>query len=155
MNVASRIRKRFWFVGFVVLLAVLTGCTSSPASVTVRWRTDAEGDVVGFLVYRSTSLDGPWEQVTVAPIPARGDAISGSEYVFTDERPDGARYYVVEEVLVDGTRRRYPPVAATSFPSLLDVPSDVVLVSAALVFGGAVWWLVRTILASRGGSGRF
>ena len=96
----------------LALILVTVFCAAcARRNVTVRWRTETELDVAGFVVYRGPGPDGPWEQVGPV-IPARGDAIGGAAYTYVDPAPGNARYYLVEAIHVDGTRERFPPLPA-------------------------------------------
>jgi hypothetical protein len=64
------------------------------------WETASEVDTAGFIVYRSQSLDGPFEPIIDTPIPARGDPLVGAAYQYEDrDLVWGQRYYYrLEEV---------------------------------------------------------
>jgi hypothetical protein len=71
-----------------------------PPRIVVIWETASEVDTAGFVVRRSRSPDGPFEPITDAPIPARGDPLVGSSYRYEDrDLVWGQRYYYqLEEV---------------------------------------------------------
>ncbi len=101
------ISRKFLATVFLIGIAFfLSDCTQN---VTVRWQTDVELDIAGFVVYRSPTLTGPWEQASPI-IPARGDSIRGAEYAFRDEHPGRARYYRVEVIHLNGAREKYAPI---------------------------------------------
>ncbi len=63
-------------------------------AVAVEWRTGAETDNLGFLVYRSGSRGGPFQPV--------------SEFIPTlDSNPGGARYLFIDRAVADGVTYYY------------------------------------------------
>ncbi len=100
-----------YLLALALLVFGLAACTSP--RVTVRWSTETELDVVGFVVYRGPTANGPWEQVSPV-ISARGNSVQGAEYTYTDEHPGHAQYYLIEEILANGRRHRHPPIHVVS-----------------------------------------
>ncbi len=80
-----------------------------PASVTMEWTTETELETAGFNWYRSQSADGEFVQINKTLIPAKGDALSGASYTFTDSNVMAGEtyFYVLEEVEYDATTNRY------------------------------------------------
>jgi len=69
----------------------------------IQWETSSEVDVVGFLLKRSESIDGPYE--TVSPfITAKGSTISGKKYEYEDGQIDAEKdyYYQLFEIDSEG-----------------------------------------------------
>jgi large repetitive protein len=50
------------------------GASISTVSVVLDWDNNAEADLAGYLVYRSSSADGPWSKLTSAAISTSGYA---------------------------------------------------------------------------------
>jgi hypothetical protein len=85
--------------------------TRARRGVRVAWRTDSELDLLGFNVYRQRKRS---TRVNRRLIAARGGR-SGRAYSVVDRGvtdTSGVRYWL-EEVLVDGSRGRYGPVAVS------------------------------------------
>jgi len=79
------------------VLASFTARVSSHTA-TLKWVTSAEPDISGFLVLRGLDADGPWERISDALIPSRGDASRGATYHFRDRVPSrlATVYYLVQ-----------------------------------------------------------
>lgn len=89
----------------------LASFTAEPAdgAVDVRWETGAEVDNVGFNLYRSTSLAGPFEKVNDQLIAAQGSA-TGAVYEYVDHDGDARSVYRLEDIDYSGTRTQHLPV---------------------------------------------
>jgi len=70
----------------------------------VTWETAGEAGMLGFNLYRATSLAGPWQPVNVALVPGRGASASGADYVLRDAPGPGTFLYRLEEVDSRGKR---------------------------------------------------
>jgi hypothetical protein len=84
--------------------------------VTMRWRTLAELETVGFNVMRSTTTEGLYEQVNGGLIVARGEGLGGASYEFVDQAVEAGvtYYYYVQEVLATGGVVDYPEWTVSS-----------------------------------------
>jgi LruC domain-containing protein len=71
------------------------------AEVLLSWETQREPDLAGFHLFRSTSPDSGYQQITTELIAARGDAISGDIYTHADSPSSPNRDYYYKLVLVD------------------------------------------------------
>jgi len=74
----------------------LVSFTAAPAQgrVVLSWTTGAEVDNYGFNILRSTSPNGPFEQVNPTVIPAMGISPGGATYTFVDSNVlYGITYY--------------------------------------------------------------
>lgn len=93
-------------------LGILLAWLVWPPRVVVRWETASEVDTAGFFLYRADSPDGPFLPLSDAPIPARGDPLTGAAYRFEDREVAWGRvyYYQLEELERTGARNRYPDV---------------------------------------------
>lgn len=101
-------RSLFWGLALVAVLVALVvavlGDRLWPTKVVVRWSTATEIAVAGFNLSRAETPTGPFEQVNPQMIPARGDELTGAEYVFEDTTVQSGRtyYYRLEEVDMTG-----------------------------------------------------
>jgi len=78
--------------------------------ITVEWSTSSETNHDGFHVYRSHSLDGPWQSLT-------SDLVRGqSPYSYRDTRvqPNTTYYYKIGAVDFSANEVMYGPVEATT-----------------------------------------
>lgn len=92
------------------------GTKSSQGSVSVNWTTGTELDNAGFNLYRSTSLDGARTRLTSKMLAARGDALSGGSYSFSDASGYGTFYYWLEDVSYSGKTTLHGPALAVVTP---------------------------------------
>jgi hypothetical protein len=120
--------------------------------VLVAWETALEIDTVGFNLWRSTALDGEYERVNAALIPAVSlGGVRGGSYIYADAdvTPGTTYYYRLEEIEIDGARNWYGPIstgaeaptAVTSFAARAvawDSPTFVLVAVAAVVGAGLV-----------------
>ncbi len=99
------------------LTLALAGCLG-PTAVTVEWTTASEVDHAGFNLYRGDSPDGPWIKLNQNLIPPAGDPIVGGRYSYVDDdvEPGRTYYYLLEDVALDGTTTRHPPIAVVAGP---------------------------------------
>jgi hypothetical protein len=72
----------------------------SSGNVSLTWVTSSEAGTSGFVLYRAIDPNGPWELITPSPIPARGNATTGSTYFFGDRTPKrlATVYYQVQAI---------------------------------------------------------
>ena len=84
--------------------------TTSPGSITLKWRTESEQENYGFYLYRGLSKDGPWEKVNNTVIPGHGTTSEPHDYRFVDNgvRKNTTYYYQLEEVDFKGNASRKP-----------------------------------------------
>jgi hypothetical protein len=84
--------------------------------VVVRWTTESEVGILGFHVLCSGDEFGPFERISTAVIPCRGNSSSRTEYVFGDKNIENGKsyWYRIEELNTDGTSRLFGPVRAVS-----------------------------------------
>jgi len=83
-----------------------------PYRNTVRWSTASEVDNFGYDVYRGNSKDGPFERITIDPVPGAGTSDETHKYSFVDEKidPYQSYFYYVESISLAGHRERFTPV---------------------------------------------
>jgi hypothetical protein len=74
-----------------------------PTQVNVTWGTERETDAVAFVIERATVLD-PAQALIIRIEPARGSAVTGFDYQFTDTEltPGQIYYYWLIELTTDG-----------------------------------------------------
>lgn len=101
-----------------LLLAAVVTITHllEPPPITVEWRTETEVNAAGFNVYRSLSIDGPYEKVNDGLIPGEGSATSGASYTFVDDsvQPGVTYYYRLEDVELDNSAMQHAPIEYTA-----------------------------------------
>lgn len=92
--------------------------TRTAEGVTIHWATGSELNTQGFHILRSES--GALEDavyLTSTPIPARGSALGGERYSWTDTTPGylgRTVAYWLEEVETTGVSQRFGPVRPTA-----------------------------------------
>ena len=84
--------------------------TTSPGSITLKWRTESEEDNYGFNLYRSLSKEGPWEKVNEQVVPGHGTTSEPHDYRYVDENilKNTRYYYQLEEIDMSGNPKRLP-----------------------------------------------
>lgn len=122
----------------VVGLLALTGALSLvvPREALILWSTESEVETAGFHVFRATSPDGPYEQVTTDLIPSAGDPFSGGSYRFTDREVKLGQtyYYQLEELELTGNFIRldetitYRPAPAPNWIVVLPLLAGLLLI---------------------------
>ncbi len=72
--------------------------------VDLNWRTESEIETQGYHIYRSDAVDGDYQCITSALLPAKGSATVAAEYSFTDTfiDIDKTYWYQVQEVTIKG-----------------------------------------------------
>jgi hypothetical protein len=94
---------------------LLTGLTarSLKARILIQWQTVSESEIVGYNLLRSTSPDGPYDQINPTLITAQDSgAITGASYQYLDANISiGTTYYYLLEVLnFDASSQRFGPI---------------------------------------------
>lgn len=147
-----------WLAACLLLTLLLPGCVG-PASVTVEWTTASEVDHAGFNLYRSESPDGPWVQLNRELIPPAGDPIVGGQYSYVDDTVEPGRtyYYQLEDLALDGSSTRHPPIEVVAGPAggwgdLVWGAMAGLILAAALLAGWRLWARWRRSAASNGPS---
>lgn len=89
-----------------------TPVPEGPPFNRLKWSTASEVDNFGFDIYRSTAEDGPFDRLTVQPIPGAGTVDEPRYYEYKDTAIDpGVEYfYYVESISVDGIREKFSPI---------------------------------------------
>jgi hypothetical protein len=98
-------------------LIELAGFDATPGSnsVAVKWETASETDNAGFNIYRAEAIDGAYEKINEALIPAEGSTTQGSSYAFTDSDVQNRTtyYYKLEDIDLGGISTMHGPISAT------------------------------------------
>ena len=83
-----------------------------PVVNTLKWTTASEVDNFGFDIYRSLNEDGPFDRITVDPLPGAGTTDEPQKYVFVDSEIDPTKdyYYYIESISLGGVREVFSPV---------------------------------------------
>ena len=97
-----KLRDGFW-VTLPFIAAPVEGAFYGTLTVEgtpiIRWTIDSLHDIVGFNVYRATSVDGPYELLNEYPLPAQ----SPGSYEDTTVWPETVFWYELRALLTDGT----------------------------------------------------
>jgi TRAP-type C4-dicarboxylate transport system permease small subunit len=82
------------------------------ATISVEWSTASEIGTAGFNLYRSFSVEGPYEKVNEYLIPASPDPLTGGSYSYIDHDvlPGIMYYYELEDVEFNGSTSRSAPI---------------------------------------------
>lgn len=78
----------------------------------IKWQTASEVDNFGYDIYRGLKEEGPFEKITVTPLPGHGTTDEPSQYEYYDEKiEEGVEYwYYVESISIQGDREKFTPV---------------------------------------------
>lgn len=102
------------------------GATAPATSfVVITWETASELNLIGFNLYRGSSLAGPFSSVNPELIPAQGlGGVFGVVYTFTDldVQPGESYFYFLEALHTDQPATRYDPVLAVVPTKILYLP---------------------------------
>ena len=85
--------------------------------ITLAWETASELDTVGFYLYRSQALNGPYLPLTGDLIPSQAPgSVQGGDYTWVDQDvvPGVTYYYKLEDVDFHGRRTLHGPAQATA-----------------------------------------
>jgi hypothetical protein len=85
-------------------------------AVDLSWETGSEIDNLGFNLYRSTSMSGPYALLTERPIPGLGSSPEGARYHYSDVGLENGvtYYYRLEDIETTGRTEMHGPVSATA-----------------------------------------
>jgi len=107
----------FCGAAYPVTLASFTA-QSNRGTVTIKWTTATEINTAGFLVYQSTSADGPQVQVTANLVASQGGGITGASYTLTNNPGYGTFYYWLKDVDYSGQSSLHGPVVIKVLPAI-------------------------------------
>jgi hypothetical protein len=79
----------------------------------LTWVTESEIDNSGFNIWRADAEAGPYVQLNDEIIPAKGSAVQGAKYTFTDKTAQGKNtyFYELEDIDVYGNSTFHGPVS--------------------------------------------
>jgi len=104
----------------------LLNATVSAKGVTLRWRTEAELDNVGFAVYRSTAKNGNYTKIGF--VYAAEDAEMSNYYQFTDNGVEVGKnyFYYLEDIDTSGAKSKSEIIKVVIPPArpLLPIPKE-------------------------------
>ena len=80
--------------------------------VVLKWRTETEIENLGFNILRAETEDGEYVKINKELIPAKGNSIHGSDYIFIDKNvnPEKTFYYKLEDIDMNGKQTLNGPV---------------------------------------------
>ena len=89
-----------------------TPVPEGPPFNRLKWSTASEVDNFGFDIYRSTSEEGPFDRITLTPIPGAGTVDEPRYYEYVDTAIESGidYFYYVESISVDGIRETFSPI---------------------------------------------
>jgi hypothetical protein len=114
----------------------LAGCTPTdvdlsnfvamtlPQGIQLIWQTAQESDLVGFNLYRSTSLDGSKEMINTGLIPAINPGeLRGNNYAYLDSKIEtGIGYYYWVEWIGNQDTQLFGPTLSHLVPYWMWLP---------------------------------
>jgi len=102
---------------YPVTLASFTA-RANRGTVSIDWITATEINTAGFLLYRSTTADGPQVQLTETLIVAQGSGVTGASYRVTDTPGYGIFYYWLRDVDYSGQSSLHGPIIVKVLPAI-------------------------------------
>ncbi len=100
-------------IAVAVSMAIATLAATEAPTARLKWKARGESGTYGYLVYRSTTPEGPFQRVSRRIVPSTSSVGSTeSEYEFVDRDVEVGRtyYYYLDTVGNDGRKRRFSPV---------------------------------------------
>jgi len=92
--------------------------SASRGTVALDWVTATEIDNAGFMLYRSTTADGPQTQVTANLVAAKGNDLTGASYRVTDTPGYGTFCYWLKDVDYSGQSSLHGPIVVKVLPAI-------------------------------------
>jgi len=96
--------------------------------VHIKWRTEAEPYLLGFILFRSDREEGPYARIHPTLILNRGSTFYGESYAFVDREvtPGQTCWYKLETRVSQGKNARFGPVSATGLRGMMHelLPAD-------------------------------
>jgi len=86
--------------------------------VAIDWLTATEINTAGFILYRSTTVNGPRVQVNAFLIAAQGNQVTGAYYRITDTPGYGTFYYWLKDVDYSGQSALHGPAVVKVLPAI-------------------------------------
>lgn len=105
-------RTAIGIVWLLMAIAILVAHFILPPRVEIRWETASEFQTAGFNVYRSEQRNGEYKRLNAELIPGESGAAEGGRYLFVDHdvEPETVYYYQLEDVELDNSTTRHPPI---------------------------------------------
>ncbi len=123
--------------------------TAQASGILISWETASEIDSEGFHLWRSASVEEPYEQITTEMIAAEGGPLWGASYTYEDLYVEMGKtyWYKLEDVDIYGQSTFHGPVEAMAQIScgVVDGPTD---------RSGALWLLALAVPAALVVAGR-
>jgi hypothetical protein len=84
--------------------------------IDLSWSTVSEIENLGFVLYRSSSREGPYERITPSLVAGLGGSAAGRDYAYHDATAasGGIFFYELEDVDTSGHTQRHEPVSAVA-----------------------------------------
>jgi hypothetical protein len=98
-----------WLLFILLLTFSQVGCSLfQETSLTIRWTTESELDIIGFNLYRADSADDEFVKINSELIPPAADPFIGGEHTFEDEYVTRGQiyYYQLETIDRNGNTTR-------------------------------------------------
>lgn len=106
---------------FCVLTTPVTmssfAASANRGTVSIAWTTATEINTAGFILYRSTTVDGVRTKVSNL-ISAQGSELTGASYRASDSPGYGTFYYWLENVDYSGQSGSHGPVVVKVLPAI-------------------------------------
>lgn len=110
-----------------VTLASVTA-TTTPNSVTIKWRTESEINNIGFSMYRSESKDGNYTKIGF--VSGAGNSAMPTDYQFIDKSVEAGKtyFYYIEDIDVAGERKKSKIIkVVVPAKSVMPIPKEFAL----------------------------
>ncbi|PWH17217.1 MAG: hypothetical protein DDG59_08240 [Anaerolineae bacterium] len=105
--------------------------------ILIEWQTATEIDTVGFNLYRAEDIDGPYQKINEALIPASNEPFKGASYRYEDANvvPNRVYYYQLEDVDNQGKATQHEPISVQAKPQgLIEILGGVGIMIIGFVF---------------------
>ena len=101
---------------FVAAAAAVGASSPEEApSATLNWQARQEGQIYGYLIYRSEKREGPFRRINRTIVHANaadGDTVESYRFVDRDVEPGKTYYYYLDTLGGDGKKKRLSGVMA-------------------------------------------
>jgi hypothetical protein len=115
-NSGMQPRYLWLIIAFQLIIAIVLGIygilSSLHSKALIEWTTSIALQTVGYNIYRSQDLYGPYQKVNENVIPASLLPLSGGAYSYEDQNliPGKTYYYWLEDLYFDGKSTRHGPI---------------------------------------------
>ena len=93
--------------------AVGASAPEEAPSATLNWQARQEGQIYGYLIYRSEKREGPFRRINRTIVPANAadaDTVESYRFVDRDVEPGKTYYYYLDTLGGDGKKKRFSGV---------------------------------------------